>query len=80
MRNKSAAARFAARAEDQLEMLQERLRHLRELVPYGTKKRGYALPTALILGGIATVGAVAILSLALSAANNVQTPEKPPGA
>jgi hypothetical protein len=46
-------------------------------VPYGQKKRGYALPTALILGGIAAIGAIAVTSIVIREMNNAQYPERP---
>ena len=63
---------------NQLEKLQTRISELRELVPYtAQKKRGYALPTALMLGGIAAIGAIAITSLVVREMNNAQYPEQP---
>jgi hypothetical protein len=61
----------------QLDRLQSRLSELRGLVPYRRKRRGYALPTALILGGIAAVGVIAIGSIVLREMNSVQYPERP---
>lgn len=69
---KSTAARTLARLTDrdtytdQLEYLQDKLESLRNLIPHGKRKRGYALPTALILGGVATVAAVTILSIVVA--------------
>jgi hypothetical protein len=59
----------------QLERLQARLGELRDLVPYGRKRRGYALPTALILGGIAAIGAIAITSMVMREAKVKHYPE-----
>lgn len=53
---------------DQLNALQTKLESLRDVIPYARKPeaRGYALPAALVLGGIAALGAVTVLSLAYS--------------
>jgi hypothetical protein len=54
---------------DQLNALQAKVESLRDLIPYTARKpepRGYALPAALLLGGIAAIGAVTVLSLAYS--------------
>jgi len=54
---------------DQLSALQTKLESLRDVIPYAARKReprGYALPAALLLGGIAAIGAVTFLSLAYS--------------
>lgn len=48
---------------DQIEALQERLASLRELIPYRRRRRGYGLPTALALGGIAALGLIVVGSL-----------------
>jgi len=59
----------------QLEKLQARISDLRDLVPSTKKKRGYALPTALILGGIAAIGAIAITSMVMREAKVKHYPE-----
>jgi hypothetical protein len=59
-----------------LERLQSRLSDLSDLVPYRKKSRGYALPTALILGGIAAIGAIAITSIVIREMRGVQYPEQ----
>jgi hypothetical protein len=59
----------------QLERLQSRLSDLRGMVPYRRQRRGYALPAALILGGIAAIGAIAITSIVLREANTKHYPE-----
>jgi hypothetical protein len=61
---------------DRLERLQMRLSELRDLVPYRRKRRGYGLPTALVLGGIAAIGAIAITSIVVRQLGSVQYPEE----
>lgn len=50
-------------------------RDVRERLPYAKPRRGYTLPAALVLGGIAALGAIAITSLVLRDVHR-QTPTK----
>ncbi len=52
---------------ERIDGLQDRLGKLRDLLPYRHRRRrsGYTLPAALVLGGIAALGAIAIGSVVL---------------
>lgn len=63
---------------DQLGALSDRVERLGDLVPYRRRQpRGYALPVAIALGGIAALGLIAVGSLVVRRQlANAQYPEE----